>query len=68
MAIFYDGALISRGWLDPRGVETFGGVCGRHPDVHDDHVGALVTHQREQLDRIADLADHCETGAVQQAG
>ena len=36
----------------PRGIETFGGMRGRHANVEHDDVGALLTHQRHQLRHV----------------
>ena len=52
----------------PGGVQAFGGVGGRHPDVHDDQVRPPVPDQRQQLGRVPGPPDDFEAGSCQEAG
>ena len=53
---------------NPGGVQAFGGVCGRHPDVHDDQIRPVIANQRQQLGRVSGPPDDLEAGFSQEAG
>jgi hypothetical protein len=50
-----------------RGVKPLRLVIGRHPDVDDHELGRALTHELEQLGRVARLPDDREPGPLQQA-
>jgi hypothetical protein len=41
-------------------------MVGRHPDVHQDELGSVLTDEREQLRRISAPADHLESGTIEE--
>src|ERR671919_644398 len=48
------------------GVQSLARVGGRHPDVDDRELGAVLPHESEQLRRPAALAHDFESGALEQ--
>ena len=50
------------------GVQAFGGMAGRHPDIHDHQLGPLLADQLKKPRGIAALADHVEARTFEQAG
>jgi len=50
------------------GVQAFGGVGRRHPDIDDDQLGPLLADHLKKPRRIAGLADHVEARTFEQAG
>ena len=44
----------------PGTLDTLIGLGGRHADVHNDHVGVLLTHQREELRQVSGGTDQLE--------
>jgi hypothetical protein len=51
----------------PSGVESFRGMARGHPDVHDRELGPMLSNERDQLGRVACLADDVEPSALEQA-
>jgi hypothetical protein len=51
----------------PSCVEPFRRVTRRHPNVDDRELGSMLSHEREQLRRVAALADDVEPCALEQA-
>jgi hypothetical protein len=52
----------------PGGVQSFGGVRRRHPDVQHDQVGRQVADQRENPRAVAGLPDDLKPRPLEQAG
>jgi hypothetical protein len=50
-----------------RGVETFGGMRGRHADVDDREIRPELANERDQLGSSAAHADDVEARALEQA-
>jgi hypothetical protein len=50
-----------------RGFEPFGGVRRGHPDVNDHQIRLVLSHELDQLVRVARLADDLEVGPLEQA-
>ena len=48
-------------------IEAFGGVTGRHPDIHDHQFRLLFAHEREQRRRVCALPYDVEARALKQA-
>src|SRR5262249_36350960 len=51
-----------------RGIETLGGVGGRHADVQHDELWEVLAHQPHQLGHVARLADELKARTLEQAG
>ena len=51
----------------PSRIEPFRCVARRHPDVHDRKLGPMLSDERDQIGRVAALADDLESSALEQA-
>jgi undecaprenyl-diphosphatase len=51
----------------PGRVQAFGGMAGRHPDVHDHQLGLLLPHQLHELRGVAGLPGHGKARTLEQA-
>src|SRR6201999_1225393 len=53
---------------DPRRVDAFGGMTGRHPDVDQHEIRMVLAREFDQRGAVASLTQDCEVLAGQQAG
>jgi membrane-associated phospholipid phosphatase len=62
-----DGDHGELGTDHPGRVQAFGGMAGRHPDVHDHQLRILLPHQLHELRGVTGLPDHGKARALEQA-